>query len=279
MARLLAFIGNRPDLGTKAVHVEEAALTVHARPGVQYGWGVGFYQGGEVLLRRRPLDDRATLTLSDITAGAVADVLLSHVRAATVGTLRSENTHPFRYRQWLFACTGTLDQFDRLKGRLSDAIPGFLTKNIRGETDSELIFHLFLSFLHDAGELDRASAPPDVVVNALRSTLSLIDGLAAEEGASPAALNIILASPDFVVGIHRSPETMAFHVVEGQREFERLIGQGGLGRMRLPGLSNCRLALLASDFDEPPPPHWTHVPASSVITLTRLAPPEIQALA
>ena len=37
--------------------------------------------------------------------------MIGHVRAATVGNLRTENTHPFRYRQWLFAHTGTVDGY------------------------------------------------------------------------------------------------------------------------------------------------------------------------
>ena len=39
------------------------------------------------------------------------DVLIGHVRNPTIGEPGTRNTHPFRYRQWLFAHTGTLGQY------------------------------------------------------------------------------------------------------------------------------------------------------------------------
>src|SRR5262245_48353327 len=115
MARLVGFIGNRPDLGARAIEIEGRTLIVRRKPGVVPGWGVGFYQGGEILLKRRPIDDRAEISLVDMTRDVRADILVAHVRAATVGSLRTENTHPFRYRQWLFAHTGTVEAFARLR--------------------------------------------------------------------------------------------------------------------------------------------------------------------
>src|SRR3954468_21426306 len=159
MARLVVFIGNRPDLGARVIELEGRALNVRRRPGVTPGWGVGFYQGGEILLKRRPIDDRAEISLVDLTSDIRADALVAHVRVATVGSLRTENTHPFRYRQWLFANTGTVDSFATLRGRLEESLPQFLARDVRGETDSELVFHLFLAFLHDAGQLDRPAVP------------------------------------------------------------------------------------------------------------------------
>src|SRR6185436_17873071 len=82
MARLVGFIGNRPDLGARVIELEGRALSVHIKPGVTPGWGVGFYQGGEILLKRRPIDDRADLSLVDLTSEIRADALVAHVRVA-----------------------------------------------------------------------------------------------------------------------------------------------------------------------------------------------------
>ena len=43
---------------------------------------------------------------------------------------------------------------------------------------------------------------------------------------------------------------MGYRVFEGQRDLERLFGDGGLGRMRLPDYATSRLSLVASDFDD-----------------------------
>ena len=150
--------------------------------GTTLGWGIGFYQSGEVLLRRRPIDERAEIDVAAFAKDLRADVLIGHVRAATVGNLRTENTHPFRYRQWLFAHTGTIDGYPTLKSRVSESLPEFLRRNVRGDTDSELLFHLFLSFFTTRATWAAVPSIPAPRA-ALRATSSLIQRLHAEEGA------------------------------------------------------------------------------------------------
>ena len=277
MARLVGFIGNRPDLGARVLELEGRTLAVRRKPNVTPGWGVGFYQAGEILLKRRPIDDRPEINIAELTRDIRADALLAHVRLATVGAPRTENTHPFRYRQWLFANTGTVESFARIRGRLSEQLPAFLHRDVRGETDSELIFHLFLSFLHDAGQLDRAQVDPPAAREALRGAIALIDGLCAEEGAPPTALNILVSNPEYVLAVHAG-SAMGYRVFEGHRDLERLFGDGGLGRMRMPDYVTSRLALVASDFDDGVPSEWTRVPERAIVTFTRADDPVVEKL-
>ncbi|MFO0762789.1 MAG: class II glutamine amidotransferase [Byssovorax sp.] len=279
MARLVGFIGNRPDLGARVIDMEGRALDVRCKPGITPGWGVGFYQGGEILLKRRPLDDRSELRLVDLTRDIRADALIAQVRLATVGALRTENTHPFRYRQWLFANTGTVPGFDRLRDRLIDQLPQFLQRAVHGETDSELLFHLFLSFLHDTGELDRPAVPAASARAALRGAIALVDRLCAEEGAPETALNILVTNPDYLLAVHAGP-AMGYCVFQGQRDLERMFGgDGGLGRMRIPDYAGSRLTLIASDFEDAElPPRWTSVPERAIVTVTRADDPTIEKL-
>jgi predicted glutamine amidotransferase len=288
MARLVGFMGNRPDLGARVIELEGRALSVRRKPDVTPGWGVGFYQAGEILLKRRPIDERAEINLVDLTRDVRADTLLAHVRLATVGAPRTENTHPFRYRQWLFASTGTVESFSRLRGRLTEQLPTFLHRDVRGETDSELIFHLFLSFLHDVGELDRPAVEPRAALQALRGAISLVDGLCAEEGAPPTALNILVTNPEYLLAVHAAPSAgapphtpsaaMGYRIFEGQRDLERLFGDGGLGRMRLPDYATSRLTLVASDFDDGLPSEWTPVAERAIVTFTRTDEPIVENL-
>jgi glutamine amidotransferase len=277
MARLVGFLGNRPDLGSRVIELEARALSVQRKQNVTPGWGVGFYQAGEILMKRRPIDDRPVIDLADLVRDVRADTLLAHVRLATVGAPRTENTHPFRYRQWLFANTGTVEAFARLRGRLAEQLPAFLHRDVRGETDSELIFHLFLSFLHDAGQLDRATVDPPAARQAVRGALSLIDGLCAEEGAPPTALNVLVSNPEYLLAVHAGA-AMSYRVFEGQRDLERLFGDGGLGRMRMPDYATSRLTLVASDFDDGPPGGWTPVPERAIVTFTRADEPIVEKL-
>jgi predicted glutamine amidotransferase len=258
------------------IELEGRALDVRRRAGVTPGWGVGFYQGGEILLKRRPIDDRPEISLVDMTRDTRADALIAQVRLATVGAPRTENTHPFRYRQWLFANTGTVESFTKLRGRLAESLPQFLQRDVRGETDSELLFHLFLSFLHDSGELDRPHVGAPSARAALGSTLALVDRLCAEEGAAPTALNVLISNPEYLLAAHGAAP-MGYRVFQGQRDLERLLGDGGLGRMRMPDYATSRLVLVGSDFeDDQIPPGWTSVPERAIVTITRADEPTIE---
>lgn len=273
MARLFGFIGNRADLGARVLELEREPLKIAGRD-APLGWGVGFYQSGEVLLRRRPIDDRAELEPAALAQDIRSDVLVGHVRHATVGALRTENTHPFRYRQWLFANTGTINAFPELRDRLRASLPEFLRRDVRGETDSELLFHLFLSFLHDAGHLAEAAVEPSATRAALRSMLALIDRLSAEEGEEPSRLNVLVTDGEHLVAVHRS-EPMAYRVYEGRADLERVLGENTRWRLRLPDTASCHFALIASDFDRPPK-GWREIREPSLVTLTRTDPPAIE---
>ena len=278
MARLVGFIGNRPDLGVRMLDIEAQQLVVQRKTDAIPGWGVGFYQGGEFLLKRRPIDDRPTLDLRDMTRDLRADILVAHVRVGTVGPARTENTHPFRYRQWLFAQTGTINAFSTLRGRLTDSLPQFLLRDVRGETDAELLFHLFLSFLHDAGQLDRPQVPASVARSAIRSSLALVDRLCAEEGHGPTSLNLLVASSEYLIAVHGHGRMMV-RAMHGMQDLERVLGDGGLGRMRLPDFAACRLSLVASDFEnDETPAGWTDVADRAIVTLTRTEDPHIESI-
>jgi predicted glutamine amidotransferase len=278
MARLLTFISNRPDVGVRAIEMERRHLGVRVKPGATLGWGVGFYQAGEILLKRRPIDDRAEIDLAPITKDLRADILLAHVRCGTIGAPRTENTHPFRFRQWLFAQTGTVDSFTALRGRILESLPVFLARDVKGDTDAELIFHLFLSFLHDMGQLDRPAVEPASARAALSSCLALVDRLCAEQGKGPSTLNLAVTCNDYVIALHGGGK-MAHRVYAGRGEMERLLSDGGLHKSRTPDEARGRLTVLAADFDdEQIPPGWTSVPDHAIVTLTRTDDPLVETI-
>lgn len=292
MARLFGLIGNRADLAGRVLELEREALRVP--PGVFSGgplsWGVGFYQGGDVLLRRRPNDERTTLDVSALAKDLRADLIVGHVRAATVGTSRTENTHPFRYREWLFAHTGSIHSYAAIRGRLLESIPEFLRKDIRGDTDSEVLFHVVLSFLHDAGRLQDGGTDPRTLIGALSSTASLIDHLIGEVGGRTGfPLNAVLANGELVAAIHRGDENdsnrMAYRIVHGRGDLDLLVADDALRRVRLTDPGALRFTLLASDFaeaqlpDRPSTPGahaWTALPPRAIVVATRDADPLVE---
>jgi len=278
MARLFGIIGNRPDLAARVLASEAEALCARSK-GTPLGWGLGFYQGGEVLMRRRPIDEREDIDVAKLAADVRADLVVGHVRHATIGALRTENTHPFRYRQWLFAQTGTVSDFDQVRDRLVASVPDFLRSGIRGDTDAEVVFHVFLSFLHDAGRLNDGAVEPSLVREALRSSLAVVDGMTAEVGAAAAKLNVMVACSDQLVAVHRSDASMRLRVLSGKGDADVIIGEDPQLRRKIPELGRMHFTLCASDFDEPPPNvRWKPVPECAIVTMSRDEDPRIEAL-
>ena len=277
MARLFGLIGNRADLAGRVLLSERDVLRVRVKPGSQIGWGIGFHQGGEVLMRKRPIDEREDIDLGQFASDIKGDVVIGHVRTATVGALRTDNTHPFRYRQWIFAQTGTISRFDVARDRLLESVPQFLRAGIRGETDSEIIFHIFLSFLHDDGLLNEAQVPDVAVGKALRGTLALVDSLSAEIGSEPMRTNILVTGGRSLVAAHRG-EKMAYRLFAGRNDGEALVADDFKLKLKTPELGSIRFGLLASDFDAVLSSRWKPCPDNSILILDGLSEPIIESL-
>lgn len=249
MARLIGFISNRVELGPRVLASQAQQLKARKQTDGPLGWGIGFMQFGEVLLRRRPLDERSEIDLSKALEGLKTDVLIGHVREPTIGNLRTENTHPFRYRQWLFAQTGTLDGFEGIRERLLEVQPAFLRPNVRGDTDSELMFYLFLSYLHDAGHLNGQHVPLPMIVSALRSGLALVDGICDDAGLAHPTGDILLTNGEFLVGVHRSGK-MAIREVDDHEEIDSLLNPDPNGSHRIRNLEHLHCTVMASEMPE-----------------------------
>jgi len=253
------------------LELNASVLRIRREPSFPLGWGIGFFQSGEVLLRRRPIDERELIDMAEAAENVRTDVMIGHIRRATVGSLRTENTHPFRYRSWLFAQTGTIQGFDRLRDRLLASQPEFLRRNVRGETDSELFFYLFLSFLHDAGHLNDTHVAPEHIRAALRASIALVDRLSAEEGQGENHGDILVTNGEHMIAVHRY-DIMAYRVVKGRHDVEELLGEDGLRRTRIPSIDSTRFTLIAAEL-EGVPAGWQAVEGRKVVTLTRTDDP------
>jgi glutamine amidotransferase len=193
---LFAFVCNDPDRVPCALHSAERLLVATPDPAVPQGfdgWGIGFYQGGEVLLQRRPKSTTEPVNMFHIARELRTDTMIGHVRQGTVGKPKNENTHPFRFRAWLFAHHGTVPSFDAIRDELLGHIPDFLRRNIRGQTDSEHLFHLLLAYLHDAGKLDDPHIRTESVTAAISATMAHLNKLVVQAGEDPGKMECALA--------------------------------------------------------------------------------------
>lgn len=261
MARLIGYMGNRRDSLGDVLHQERQALVPKQSTSRNASWGIGFYQSGEVLHKKRPLKPGAQIDWEMASRGVLSDCVVAHLRQPTVGDYRSENVHPFRMRSWLFAHQGTIDRFDLVRDSVLETLPDFVRRNIRGNTDSELFFHLALSFLYDDGNLENPDVRAEEVAHALRSSVALIDRLSEEVGGKLAKLNLILTHGRQTFALRRG-DPMGY--IERQGLFDPITRQS----RPPPEEGTLRYVLVVSGGAELPS-DYQEIPDGSLIAISR----------
>lgn len=166
-------------------------LQSHAHP---HGWGIGWWERGRPRVRRGLLPAHEDAGFVAAAFEARSRVLVAHVRDASVGPVAEENTHPFAHGRWLFAHNGTVARFARsrrVREILLAEIDPDLRAEVRGETDSERCFLLFLSRLRARARLERATLAQ--VRRALAETTATVTALADPGAPKPSSLNFLVS--------------------------------------------------------------------------------------
>ena len=164
--------------------------SLHSRMGVETtngdGFGLGWYGQGEgpgVYHGVAPAWGDANLR--ELASHIESHMFLAHVRATTGTAIQQTNCHPFRYGRWLFVHNGVIDGFDKMRRELMLAVAPELFADIKGSTDSEVIFHLALTFglEHDpvsaverAIGLVEATARKHGIENAVQASMGVTNG-------------------------------------------------------------------------------------------------------
>ena len=204
MGALVAILQNDPNLLRCQLHRLEASASLVDGDVLPDAYGFGHYAGGSVLLGKRPTGAPVALSLPDLGGKVDSEALLVHARRATVGKAKDENTHPFRFRRWLFAHDGTIEGFELLKPKLVASLPDFLRRNIMGVTDSEHAFMLFLKVLKDEGHLDDLDLDAQVAGRALARTVKQIETWRREVGEQkPCRLTFVATNGRILVATRR----------------------------------------------------------------------------
>jgi len=153
MCRWLAYFG-APVTLYDLLYSSKNSLVVqslHSRLGAEEtngdGFGVGWYGDFDtpgVFHSVEPAwNDR---NLRDIAAHIRSGLVFAHIRASTGSPVQQTNCHPFRHGRWLWMHNGAIREFHTVKRDLVLEINPDLYPEIEGSTDTEVFFHLALTY-------------------------------------------------------------------------------------------------------------------------------------
>lgn len=181
MCRLVAYLGQNLLLEDVLVKPTNSIVmqSLHARessiPTNGDGFGLGWYAphispDPALFTSIAPAwNDRNLLSL---TAKIQSPAFFAHVRAASAGGVTQYNCHPFVHGQWMLMHNGGIHDFLVIKRHLRRLLDDDIYNWIKGETDSEHLFALFLQ-LAKGRDLNHLS----IVADVLEETFNTIDQL------------------------------------------------------------------------------------------------------
>jgi predicted glutamine amidotransferase len=154
MCRWLAYSGDPLRMDRLVLQTKNSLIdqSLHSRLGATTtngdGFGVGWYDGVNELpgLYRSVHPAWNDRNLRELVSHVTSPLFFAHIRASTGTAVQETNTHPFRHGRWLFMHNGLVREFARLRRELLLAIAPELIPELEGSTDSELLFHLALTF-------------------------------------------------------------------------------------------------------------------------------------
>jgi predicted glutamine amidotransferase len=154
MCRWIAYTGPVIPMSIALIDAKHSLLvqsersTMGEEPMNGDGFGIGWYsdhlETPGVFRDVRPAwnDDN----FRDLAAHIRSGMFLAHIRATTVTAVQRSNCHPFRHGRWLFQHNGLIPDFHLLRRDLMFEVGEEYFDGIQGSTDSEVIFHLALTF-------------------------------------------------------------------------------------------------------------------------------------
>jgi len=219
------------------------------------GVGLGFFEpDGTAVVHKRPIAAYQDAEFAREAREVSSSTFLAHVRYASTGGLRTENTHPFLQDGRLFAHNGVVTGLDRLRDKVGEELGGPVEELVVGDTDSELVFALITAFARRGGDLGAAIVD---AVGWIAANLPVY------------ALNLIVTTPSELWAL-RYPDIHPLYVLDrpagghhGDRHLEHASAPGTV-RVRSGDLAAAPAVVVASErMDEDP--HWRLLAAAELL--------------
>jgi glutamine amidotransferase len=178
MCRWLAYSGGEIVLAEALYSHANSMIdqSLHAKLGAEAtngdGFGVGWYDGSRAPGLFKSVEPAWNdQNLRELANHTKSGHFFAHLRAAIGSPVQQTNCHPFRYGSWLWMHNGFIAEFGQVKRDLVLAVDPSLYPEIRGSSDTEVLFYLALT-------LGLQDDPPDAVAR----TLGIVEDIGRRHG-------------------------------------------------------------------------------------------------
>lgn len=159
MCRWIAYLGKQIYMDTLVTRPAHSLVAQSLNTKMRYkpdgsilaingdGFGIGWY-GKKVEPGLYKVSDPAwnNENIHELCSHTEARIFMAHIREATIGEVQRSNTHPFKYKNWIFQHNGRVNGFDVIRRDLEFDIASDLYHLVKGNTDSEVFFFLTLTY-------------------------------------------------------------------------------------------------------------------------------------
>ena len=233
------------------------------------GFGVGWYArdlsaNPAVFTSVRPAWNNQNLQY--ITPKIESNCIFAHVRSASVGSVNELNCHPFHHKNFLMMHNGGIEHFKEIRRPLLANLSDERFHDIKGQTDSEHIFALFLE------HLSYFDSPLNLTHyrDALKQTVDDIVGLKHQYGLqASSSLNLLITDGIRMVGSRlvtdSNEKPLSLHYATGHR-FECRNSMFTMQENSEEG-SQHKAILIASEKLNEHTQHWQSVPTGHFFTV------------
>lgn len=224
MCRIVAYLGRpalledilvtpKNSIVMQSLHARETNLRVNGD-----GFGVGWYApeiSSDPALFTSIAPAWNDRNLLNLTSKIQSPCFFAHVRSASTGGVTNYNCHPFIYDDWMFMHNGEINNFGLVKRHLRHLLSDDIYDWVKGDTDSEHLFALFLQ-LAKGRDLNQLSVAADV----LQETLQTIAEIIKQYGKKgPSYYNICMTDGHRIIAsrycTHEKKKPLTFHYLEG----------------------------------------------------------------
>ncbi|MCP3103516.1 class II glutamine amidotransferase [Myxococcus sp. K15C18031901] len=205
MCRLFGFRSSVPAAVHPSLVTEKNSLLIQSREHKD-GWGIAAY-GVEAMpvVAHGVGPAHSDPDFERVSSRVSSHTVVAHIRLASVGAVELRNSHPFLHGRWSFVHNGTVRDFAKHRAAVEELICPTLRAGIRGTTDSERCFYVFLTRLAAVYPIARP-VPVEGVARALAETMSLVSAITdvGESEKPRSAMNFLVTDGEVMVASRRN---------------------------------------------------------------------------